>query len=90
MADPIKHTWNGETHTVKEWMKITGLGETAIRRRVAQGQPIERKEREHGDFNNSDWWKLVNSIDTSTRYEKLDDDFDVTEYARRHKYGADD
>lgn len=89
MADPIKHTWNGETHTVREWMELTGLCDATVRRHIALGLPMKRIEREHGNYN-SDWWKLINSTDTSTKYDRLDDDFDITEYARRHKYGADE
>lgn len=85
----ITHTYNGETHTVEEWAKVTGLSTSTVRRHIRLGLPMKRIEREHGDYN-SDWWKLINSTDTSTVIDKLDDGFDVTDYARRHKYGADE
>ena len=35
-------TYNGETHTAKEWSEITGISNSTICHRIGYGWPIER------------------------------------------------
>jgi len=37
-----KITYNGETHTIAEWSRITGIGWTTIRYRIKSDWPIEK------------------------------------------------
>lgn len=35
-------TYNGETHTIEEWSKITGISNSGIRYRIQQNYPVEK------------------------------------------------
>ena len=37
-----KVTYNGETHTLAEWEKLTGIKQTKIRQRLKKGLPLEK------------------------------------------------
>ena len=51
-----KVTCNGETHTLSEWAKISGVHSETIRHRIKKGWPVEdaifkktKKEKQNND-----------------------------------------
>ena len=39
--DSMYYTYNGETHTLKEWSELLGVAKRTLWRRMAEGRPIE-------------------------------------------------
>ena len=42
MAEPKMYTFNGETHTLRDWAEITGIPKKSLRSRLGKGWPLER------------------------------------------------
>ncbi|CCB65394.1 hypothetical protein [Hyphomicrobium sp. MC1] len=42
VKSPTHYTCNGETHTISEWAKLTGLSVCTVRERIKKGTPLDR------------------------------------------------